>query len=81
MTQLITIKNLKRGEIASVAGYSADAGQMEQELREIGFAEGDEVEVLAIGLIGGTPISVRLNRTIIALRANEAALIEVERRS
>ena len=47
-------------------------------LREIGFAEGDEVELLARGWLGGAPLSFRLNRTVIALRKGEAAMVLVE---
>jgi len=47
-------------------------------LREIGFAEEDEVELLYTGPLGRKPLCFRLNRTMIALRANEAMAIEVE---
>lgn len=80
MDTLITIRDLKRGEKGAVTGFRGDEAGMVRELREIGFSEGDEVEILALGLFGRTPVSVRLNRTIIALRGGEAAMIEVERR-
>ena len=76
----LTIRDLRRGETAIVTGFAGIDGQMERELREIGFSEQDEVEGMAFGAFGRTPISVRLNRTIIALRGSEAKLIEVERR-
>jgi len=72
----MTLAELKRGQIASVVGFSGDA-IVETLLREIGFAESDEVEILGVGLLGGSPLSVRLNRTIMALRRNEAACIDV----
>lgn len=72
-----TLCMLKQGEKANITRLLADDVRLEAELREIGFAEGDEVEVLARGAFGGSPVSVRLNRTIIALRGNEAAAVEV----
>jgi len=72
----MTLVELERGQIASVAGFSGDAA-VEILLREIGFAENDDVEILSQGPLGGSPLSVRLNRTIIALRRNEAACVNV----
>ncbi len=73
------LDQLKKGSVARVSGFSSeDAGRLTvAKLREIGFAEGDEVELLHTGFFGGTPLSYRLNRTIIALRKGEAALIEI----
>ncbi len=79
MTEKLTLRNLKRGETGIVTGFVENDAIREEELREIGFAEGDEVQVLEYGSFGRTPISVRLNRTIIAVRANEAKSIEVSR--
>lgn len=64
-----------RARIASIV--SADAG-LEAKLREIGFAEDDEVEILHFGPLGRRPICVRLNETLVALRPPEAAAIRVE---
>jgi len=72
------LNELKRNEAGHVSGFGAHNDAMVIKLREIGFAEGDEVEILGRGLLGGTPISVRLNQTIIALRIKEASLVEVE---
>ncbi len=69
---------LSLGQMGRVAGFDGADAELETKLREIGFAEGDEVEVLHRGLFGGTPVSVRLARTIIALRRKEAAAILVE---
>jgi len=80
MTDTITIRDLKRGEHALVTGFTDAEAPIVRELREIGFSEGDDIEVLALGAFGRTPVSVRLNRTIIALRGGEAAMIEVARR-
>ena len=67
------------GDVARVFGFDADDQGLVTKLREIGFAEGDEVEVLGRGWLGGAPINIRLNRTAVALRKNEARLIRVER--
>ncbi len=72
------LDELNRHEAGHVCGFTTTNETMVMKLREIGFAEGDEVEVLGRGLLGGTPISVRLNQTIIALRVREAQLVEVE---
>ncbi len=72
------ITELKKGEVAHIVSISPGAAGMEAKLREVGFAEGDEVELAHVGPIGGTPICVRLNQTLIALRIDEAAAIEVE---
>lgn len=73
----MTLAELERGRNALVVGFRGAPG-IETLLREIGFAEADEVEILGAGPIGGSPLSVRLNRTVIALRKDEAACIEVE---
>ena len=73
----MTLAELERGKTALVKGFSGEAA-IETLLREIGFAERDQVEILGIGPIGGSPLSVRLNRTVIALRKDEAACIEIE---
>ena len=73
----MTLAELERGKPASVLGFRGEAAT-ETLLREIGFAEEDQVEVLGAGPLGGSPLSIRLNRTVIALRKDEAACIEVE---
>lgn len=74
----IRMDTLRRGRIARVAGFGEGDPQLIAKLREVGFAEGDEVELLAKGWLGGVPLSFRLNRTMIALRKAEAALVLVE---
>ncbi len=74
----IGMDTLTRRVIARVVGFGAGDQSLVAKLREIGFAEGDEVELLAKGWLGGAPLSFRLNRTVIALRKSEAALVLVE---
>ncbi len=69
---------LGRGKVARVRGFRVGDESLVAKLREIGFAEGDEVELLARGWLGGAPLSFRLNRTVIALRKGEAAMVLVE---
>jgi ferrous iron transport protein A len=73
----IALNRLAKGSVGRVTGFLGD-GKLVAKLREIGFAEGDEVELLAVGWLGGAPLSFRLNRTVIALRKSEAALVQVE---
>lgn len=73
------LDQLAKGKVGRVAGFAARGNtKLIAKLREIGFAEGDEVELLAKGWLGGAPLSFRLNRTVIALRKGEAALVVVE---
>ena len=72
------LDELTRGQTAIVISIECDDHAMEAKLREVGFAEDDEVELLHFGPVGGKPICVRLNQTMVALRHNEAAAIQVE---
>lgn len=74
----MNIDDLAEGASARVAGIKATASDLEVKLREIGFCEGDQVELLTRGPLGGQPLAVRLNRRIIALRSEEARAVEVE---
>jgi ferrous iron transport protein A len=71
------LNELPFGRVARVAGIANATVELESKLREVGFAEGDEVEMLNHGPFRGRTLAVRLNRSIIALRGSEAALIEV----
>ena len=77
MADILSLDKLPKGLCARVVAIAKDVDGLEAKLREIGFAEGDEVELMARGPLGGRPLSVRLNRTIIALRKNEAALVQI----
>jgi len=72
-----TINDLTKGVPARVIAIREDV-DFSEKLREFGFSEGDEVEILEYGPLGGQPIAVRLNRTIVAMRSEEASAIEVE---
>lgn len=74
------LNELSPGKVARVRAVDGAANGLEAKLREVGFSEGDEVEMLGRGPwpFGWRTLAVRLNRTIIALRVPEAALVEVE---
>lgn len=57
--------------------YPANS-DLEAKLREVGFSEGDEVEMIGFGPFGNRTLAVRVNRTLIALRAEEAGFVEVD---
>ncbi len=73
------IEDLKTGQIASVVkitetgAHAAEA----QRLREMGFDEGVEIELLHRGLFGGCPIALRVGSNVIALRKIASRLLEV----
>ncbi|WP_411834660.1 FeoA family protein [Pseudoxanthomonas mexicana] len=46
-------------------------------LRELGFVQGEEVQVMARGPIGGEPLLVQIGYTRFALRLSEAARVQV----
>lgn len=71
------LNDLTKHQKANVLAISSIEADINAKLREIGFAEGDEVEVLHFGPFGKSPMCVRLNGTIIALRRKEAQAIEV----
>jgi len=74
----MTLRDLQRRQPAKVTGFSAGTTDLETRLREIGFAEGDRVELMHVGLFGRNPITVKLNGTLIAMRAAEAAAVTIE---
>ena len=74
----ISLDQLKTGVRGRIFGFDACEPSLVAKLREIGFAEGDEVELMGRGWLGGAPLSIRLNRTLIGLRKNEASLVRVE---
>ncbi|MEL6277253.1 MAG: FeoA family protein [Pseudomonadota bacterium] len=72
------LAELDRHKISRVVGIETGDADLEAKLREIGFAEGDEIEVLYFAPLGHASICVRLNETLIALRRPEAHAVYVE---
>lgn len=76
------LTSLLRGRPARVVGFvsgDAIATDLESRLREIGFHEDAEVELLHRGPLGGDPLAIRIDRTTIAIRRSEARAILVDR--
>lgn len=76
--QAMKLHELAPNRKARVRTIASGGHDLEAKLREVGFSEGDEVEMVGHGPLGGQTLAVRVNRTIIAMRAPEAALIEVD---
>ena len=74
----MTLQTLRKGQKGRVRGIVTADEDLAVKLREIGFSEGDEVEMLASGPFGKRTLAIRLNRSIIALRGSEASFIRVE---
>lgn len=73
------LTDLKKNETGLVVGFAPDIGNLDTRLREIGFAEGDNVTPLHFGLFGRNPMSVRLNGALIAIRKQDASVVLVKR--
>lgn len=74
----MTLRDLPKDTPAIVTAISEANKDLETRLREIGFAEGDTVEMQHHGLFGRNPMSVRLNGAHIAMRRAEAEAVLVE---
>ena len=74
----MTLDELNKNQVARIAGFKPGDDDLVARLREIGFAEEDEVELLHRGPLGGRPLCFRLNRTQVALRLDEARMVEVD---
>lgn len=79
----LRLTDLPTGRPAVVAGLDAGAGQPAAELRlrlaELGFMDGEPVEVVARAAFGG-PLAVRIGTATFALRRMEAAAVRVRPR-
>lgn len=79
-----SLKLGQKGRVVCISGLEnggltrLDGDDLERRLLEIGFMEGDEVQILHFGPVGRDPIAVRLGSMIVALRRREADAILVE---
>jgi Fe2+ transport system protein FeoA len=73
----IPLNRLRLGQAGTIIEIDTGDNALRAELGEFGFVEGEPVELLERGAFG-TPIAVRLRRTIIALRRREAEAIKVQ---
>lgn len=76
---------MKMGELSAGAvarilsvGSSEDNAGLMSRLLEMGFLEGARVEILHEAPFSKDPIAIRVRGGVIALRRNEANLIEVQ---
>ena len=73
----IRLTDLLKDESGIITGFDEKDPDLCTRLREIGFAEGDNVTPLHFGLFGKNPISVRVNGALIALRRHDAEAIKL----
>lgn len=64
------------GTILSIEGADA-SGSVARRLMEMGFLEGAYATVVHVAPFGADPIAVRVRGTLVALRRQEASLVEV----
>ncbi|MFC3053498.1 FeoA family protein [Kordiimonas pumila] len=69
-----------RGKVTELSGDQHDLETSDRidRLREIGFSEGLDVELLHQSPFGKDPIAVRIGAMTVALRRSEANLIKVQ---
>ena len=73
---LVKLPRRQAAAVADVRASSPVHVELPARLRELGFLDGEEVEVLAAGLSGG-PLAVRVGGTTFALRIREAECVTV----
>jgi len=82
--KLASLELGQRARVIKIAGAGAvqsgrlDVEELERRLLEIGFIEGDELQILHFGPIDRDPIAIQLGHMIVALRRQEADAIIVE---
>ena len=79
--QNIRLSEVKKNHKVRITGFDDNqdhATRMVKRLRELGFEEGCEVEVLHFGPLGADPLAVQIEGVTVALRRAEACLIQIE---
>ncbi len=71
------LNELLKGGRGRVIGH-ADESVLSQRLLEMGFIYGTKVEVLHEGPFGKDPMAVRVRGSVVAIRRDEAKMIEIE---
>ncbi len=75
----LTLKDLKVGELAEVSGYKSD--DIPAKFYEMGFIPGTQLQVKNKAPFGGPIcISILSNKSILALRRNEAEKILINKK-
>jgi len=72
----VKLTELKKGQKAIVKRINANA-ELKQRLFSLGIVRGAEIELVDCS-IGKSTIEIKVGHSLIALRENEANLIEVE---
>ena len=75
----LRLTDLSKDEAGIIIGFDSADEELSMRLREIGFAEGDNVTPLHFGLFGKNPISVRVNGALIALRRQDAKAVLIKK--
>jgi len=79
-TNICTLQELRPHERAQVHRIqSSVVPEWEDNLSELGFLQGETVQLLARGPFGGEPLVVRVGDSTFALRGAEAACVRVRR--
>jgi ferrous iron transport protein A len=80
MNTTISLDQLALQEVGRVkcVRSSDPSDVMSRQLEDIGFVQGEHVQVLKRAWIGGDPMVVRVGLSTFALRKSEAQLIELE---
>jgi len=80
----IKLGELKKGQAGKIISVGKTSGadsvteNITQRMLEMGLLEGAWVELVHEAPFGGDPVAVRVRGALIALRRNEANLVEVE---
>jgi ferrous iron transport protein A len=78
LRRLGELKKGEQGTITRVTGENAERDEIARRLLEMGLLEGSRVELVHEAPFGGDPVAVRVRGALLALRRNEANLVEVE---
>lgn len=76
MNRELRLSDLKKGQSTTVTGLLAQ-GSMRRRLQDIGLTAGTPVECVSVSPLGD-PAAYLIRGALIALRASDAASIEVE---
>lgn len=73
------LQNARIGQSYRIAAihHSAEMPDCERQLKELGFMPGEQIVLLRRTMPGSDPLVVRIGSSTFALRAAEAACIEV----
>lgn len=73
----IPLGQLQKGQSGQIVRIVGEAA-MVRRLMEMGLIEGAMVEVMHEAPLGGDPLAVRVRGSLLALRRDEASLIQVQ---